>query len=165
MKGWKFVALCAFVLVSGELILYGRYYILFYKPHGPFKLIRPWHSLALGKGAIEWEDERFGWYYTVQYVGNDTLENIRITYFRDWYRQMKVENIPLAETGIESRFTKLLLPGETFTIRTELHETRVTISYHKMRIFWVTGTAFETDEEIIWELDADDALEKILADA
>jgi len=55
MKDWKFVALWAFLLISGELILYGRYYILFYRPkrYIPFKLVQALHSDTLG---IEWGD-------------------------------------------------------------------------------------------------------------
>ncbi|MDH5688461.1 MAG: hypothetical protein OEZ48_11460 [Candidatus Bathyarchaeota archaeon] len=73
MKTWKFVALWAFILISGELILYGRYYILFYKPYIPFKLVR---------AEVYWDGEiiTFQWYFTIQYVGNDTLEDVRITW-------------------------------------------------------------------------------------
>jgi len=73
MKDWKFVALWAFILVSGELILYARYYILFYKPYIPFKLVR---AEVYRDGEII----TFQWYFTIQYVGNDTLEDVRITW-------------------------------------------------------------------------------------
>jgi len=86
MKTWKFVALWAFLLISGELILYARYYILFYKPYIPFKLVRA--EFYRDSGIFVWHC-----YFTIQYVGNDTLEDVRIT----WADMAFCENITVIE--------------------------------------------------------------------
>ena len=148
MKTWKFVALWTFILISGELILYGRYYILFYKPHGPFKLVRALHSDTLG---VKWGDERYGWYYTIQYVEDVTLEDISISWRRSWY-DASVDNVI---DQWERMFIEKILPGENFTISTRYSYVDVQITYHK-------GITLET-EEIEWEFDVEDAVEVISA--
>ena len=121
MKDWKSVALWAFILISGELILYGRYYILFYKPYVPFKLVRALHSKTLG---IRPEDERYGWYYTVQYVGNDTLEDVTIS----WDRYTTPFISKVVE---ETRHIEYLPYGETFIVSGIYKAISFTITYHK----------------------------------
>ena len=126
MKGWKFVALWAFILISGELILYGRYYILFYRPkrYIPFKLVRALHSDTLG---IEWGDERYGWYYTIQYIENVTLEDVSIIWTRFCY-DASVDDVLFLE---ERKFMKQMLPQENFTVWTGDNFVGVEIRYRK----------------------------------
>ena len=149
MKDWKFVLLWAFILISGELILYARYYILFYKPHGPFELIQALHSSALG---IRPEDERYGWYYTFQYVGDDTIEDVSIIWSTQYWDRSS--NEPVLVFGAERKSMRQMLPGENFTVWTGPAFVDVCITYHK-------GT--ET-EEIDRQFSIDDALEIIRAE-
>jgi hypothetical protein len=146
MKGWKFVALCAFLLISGELILYGRYYILFYRPkrYIPFKLVRALHSDTLG---IEWGDERYGWYYTIQYIENVTLEDVSISWTRFCY-DASVDDVLFLQ---ERKFMKQMLPQENFTVWTGDNFVSVEIRYRK-------GT--ET-EKIDWTFNVGGAVEVI----
>ncbi|MDH5688809.1 MAG: hypothetical protein OEZ48_13230 [Candidatus Bathyarchaeota archaeon] len=146
MKEWKFVALWAFILISGELILYGRYYILFYRPkrYIPFKLVRALHSDTLG---IEWGDERYGWYYTIQYIENATLQDVSISWTRFCY-DASVDDVLFLQ---ERKFMKQMLPQEYFTVWTGNNFVGVEIRYRK-------GT--ET-EKIEWTFNVGDAVEVI----
>ena len=140
MKDWKFVVLWAFILISGELILYGRYYILFYKPYIPFKLVQSLHSHTLG---IDWKDERSGWYHTIQYIENTTIEDVSISWTK----------FSLYGSHQERIFIKQMLPRDNFTMLACNYKVRVKITYHK-------GITLKT-EEIDWEFDAEDAVEVI----
>ncbi|MFB0502831.1 MAG: hypothetical protein ACETWE_03270 [Candidatus Bathyarchaeia archaeon] len=159
MKDWKFVALWAFILISGELIVYARYYIFFYRPYVPypFRLIGVVHSSAMG---IEREDERYGWHYTVQYAAgiNDyTLEDVTITWWRTPYTFVQDYHYPIGISSPikESKYMERLPPGETFTVWTFEPFVIVTITYQfSIRHHPVIDT-------VDFRLDADSTLDKI----
>ncbi|MDH5688810.1 MAG: hypothetical protein OEZ48_13235 [Candidatus Bathyarchaeota archaeon] len=130
MKDWKFVALWAFILISGEFILYGQYYLLFSEPDLPFRLVKVWHSSASG---ANWNDEEDGWHYVIQFVwyydpSNRliAIEDIHI----DWERLMLAGDKPFYQH--ENRFIKQLVQGENFTVWTRSDHVEVTITYYPL---------------------------------
>jgi hypothetical protein len=131
MKTWKFVALWAFILVSGELILYGQYYLFFYEPDLPFRLVKVWHSSTSG---VNWNDEEYGWYYVIQYVWYDPsnqligIEDIHI----DWERLRLAGDKQLYQH--ESRFIEQMVRGENFTVWTRGDHVEVRITYQPVYV-------------------------------
>jgi len=57
MKDWKFVLFWFAFLTTIELGFYGRYYLFFYEPDVPFRLVKAWHSSTSG---ANWNDEEYG---------------------------------------------------------------------------------------------------------
>jgi len=147
MKDRKFVALWAFILISGELIIYGRYYILFYKPYIPFKLVQAFHSDTLG---MDWRDERYGWYYTFQYIEDVALEDVSISWIRYDYDAEAAQEDRI-HTHQERILIKQMLPEQNFTVWTRNDWVDVEITYRK-------GTE---DVNIERMFDVEDAVEVI----
>jgi len=126
MKGWKFVLFWFTFLTTIELGFYGRYYLFFYEPDVPFRLVKVWHSSTLG---VNWNDEEYGWYYIIQYVGheyrlNDTLEDVHI----DWERLMLAVDKPFYQH--ESKSIEQLVRGENFTVWTRCNYVHVAMTYY-----------------------------------
>jgi len=57
MKDWEFVLFWFAFLTTVELGFYGRYYLFFYEPDVPFRLVQVWHSSTSG---VNWNDEEYG---------------------------------------------------------------------------------------------------------
>jgi len=131
MKDWKFVLFWFAFLTTIELGLYGRYYLFFYEPDVPFRLVQVWHSSTSG---ANWTEEEYGWYYIIQFVWyeHDTsrrliaIEDIHI----DWERSTLAGDKPFYQH--ESRFIKQLVRGENFTVWTRSDHVEVTITYHPL---------------------------------
>ena len=126
MKDWKFVLFWFAFLTTIELGFYGRYCLFFYERDVPFRLVQVWHSSTSG---VNWNDEEYGWYYIIQYVGheyrlNDTLEDVHI----DWERLMLAVDKPFYQH--ESESIEQLLRGENFTVWTRSNYVDVTITYY-----------------------------------
>ena len=127
MKDWEFVLFWFAFLTTIELGFYGRYYLFFYEPDVPFRLVQVWHSSTSG---VNWNDEEYGWHYTIQYVWyehdrrNVTLEDVHI----DWERSTLAIDKPFYQH--ESRFIKQLVRGENFTVWTRSDHVDVIVTYH-----------------------------------
>jgi len=127
MKDWKFVLFWFAFLSVVELGLYGRYYLFFYEPDVPFRLVKVWHSSTSG---VNWNDEEYGWYYIIQYVWyeydkrNITLEDVHI----DWERLRFAVDKPFYQH--ENKSMKKLVLGDNFTVWTRSDHVEVTVTYH-----------------------------------
>ena len=130
MKTWKFVLFWFAFLTTIELGLYGRYYLFFYEPDPLFRLVKVWHSSTSG---VNWNDEEYGWYYIIQYVGHeyrldDTLEDVHI----DWERLMLAVDKPFYQH--ENKSIEQLVRGENFTVWTRSDHVEVTITYQPVYV-------------------------------